>query len=200
MPDPGSQAHSTTQMAAKAKAEQEERCERYKAFKAIDGAYRIGDLNALLAALGHPADFPNSSHPAHLGLTEFPLEYAIYWSPFHFLEMLLDRGSDPNYPDQSGFPSLIAALSTLRDDRLGIVRLLLARGADVQQRGLNDWTPLHYAASRDDGEAIELLLANGADIDARTRIDDCTTPVQLAESCGCNAAIRILRGSPDSPG
>jgi len=27
-------------------------------------------------------------------------------------------GCNPNYPDRSGFPSLIAALSTLRDDRL----------------------------------------------------------------------------------
>lgn len=50
-------------MAAKAKAEQEERCERYEAFKAIDRAFRVGDLNALLTALGHPAEFPNSLHP-----------------------------------------------------------------------------------------------------------------------------------------
>ncbi|UPK38916.1 hypothetical protein IVB18_17755 [Bradyrhizobium sp. 186] len=50
-------------MAAKAKAEQEQRCERYEAFKANDGAYRTGDLNALLTALGHPAEFPNSLPP-----------------------------------------------------------------------------------------------------------------------------------------
>lgn len=79
-------------MTTKAKAEQEERCERYEAFKAVDSAYRTGDLNALLTALGHPAEFPNSLHPVDLGLTEFPLEYAIYWSPVHFIETLLDRG------------------------------------------------------------------------------------------------------------
>jgi ankyrin repeat protein len=180
-------------MAAKAKAEQV-RCKRYEAFRAIDSAYRAGDLGGLLTALGRPADFPNSLHPADLGLTEFPLEYAIYWSPFHFIETLLDRGCNPNYPDRSGFPSLIAALSTLRDDRLDIARLLLARGADVQQRGLNDWTPLHYAASLDDGGAVELLLAHGADGAARTRIDDCVTPIQLAESYACNAAIKAFRG------
>lgn len=193
MPHPGSRSRSTKNLAAKARAEREERCERYKAFRAIDSAYRAGDLDALLTALDHPADFPNSLHPADLGLTEFPLEYAIYWSPFHFIETLLDRGCNPNYPDRSGFPSLIAALSTSRDDRLNILHLLLARGADVQQRGLNDWTPLHYAVSLDDGEAVKLLLAQGADIDARTRIDDCATPVQLAESCFRNAALKVFR-------
>lgn len=62
----------------------------------------------------------------------------------------------------------------------------------MQQRGLNDWTPLHYAVSLDDAEAVEVLLAHGADVDARTRIDDCDTPVQLAESCGCKAVISIF--------
>ncbi|MCK1710018.1 MULTISPECIES: hypothetical protein [unclassified Bradyrhizobium] len=132
-------------MAAKAKGEQEEGCEWYEAFKTIDRAFRVGDLNALLTALGHPADFPNSLHPVGLGLTEVPLVYAICWSPFHLIEMLLDHACNPNYPDLSGFPSLIAALSTLRGDRLDIVCLLPVRGADVQQRGLNDWTPLHHA-------------------------------------------------------
>jgi ankyrin repeat protein len=65
---------------------------------------------------------------------------------------------------------LIAALLTRRDDRLEIVRLFLARGAHVQQRGLNDWTPLQYAVTLDDSNAIELLSA-GADPNARTRID-----------------------------
>lgn len=88
---------------------------------------------------------------------------------------------------------MIAALSTSRDDRLEIVRLLLARGAHVQQRGLNDWTPLHYAVNLDDGLAIELLLAHGADIQARTRIDDCATPVEEAELHDRSAAIRAFR-------
>lgn len=63
MPHPRSRARSAAPMAAKAKAEQEQRCERYEAFKANDGAYRTGDLNALLTALGHPAEFPNSLPP-----------------------------------------------------------------------------------------------------------------------------------------
>lgn len=46
-------------MAASAKADREKRCASYKVFKAIDRAYRRGDLDGLLTALGDPADFPD---------------------------------------------------------------------------------------------------------------------------------------------
>ena len=181
-------------MAADAKAGEAERCAKYRVFKAIDDAYRKGDIDALLVALGDPADFPNCLHPWDLGLGDFPLEYAIYWSPLAFIESLLDHGANPNYPHRGGFPSLIAALSTDRPDRLELLRLLLSRGADTAQRGLNDWTPLHYAVSRDDVAAIELLLAHGADINARTRIDDLATPLEEAEQLNRKGAIDALKG------
>jgi ankyrin repeat protein len=186
-------AISKARMAAETKAKEEEHCAKYRVFKAIDDAYRKGDLDALLVALGDPADFPNSLHPPDLALGDFPLEYAIYWSPLAFIQTLLDHGANPNYPDRAGFPSLIAALSTDRPDRLELLRLLLLRGADTAQRGLNDWTPLHYAANRDDVAAIERLLAHGADIDARTRIDDLTTPREEAERLSHKSAVEALK-------
>jgi hypothetical protein len=167
-------------MAAESETKEEQRCAKYKVFKAINDAYREGDIDALLAALG-PADFPNSPHPWELGLGDFPLEYAIYASPLEFIRTLLDHGANPNYPDRTGFPSLIAALSADRFDRLDVLGLLLCRGADTAQRGLNDWTPLHYAVSLDDVAAIEVLLAHGADANARTRTDNFTTPLEEAE-------------------
>ena len=186
-------AISKARMAAEKKAKEEERCAKYRVFKAIDDAYRKGDLDALLVALGDPADFPNSLHPLDLALGDFPLEYAIYWSPLGFVQTLLDHGANPNYPDRAGFPSLIAALSTDRPDRLELLRLLLLRGADTAQRGLNDWTPLHYAANRDDVAAIELLLAHGAGVDASTRIDDFTTPIEEAERLSHKSAVEALK-------
>jgi ankyrin repeat protein len=170
---------SMARIAAESETKEEQRCAKYRVFKAIDNAYRKGDIDALLAALG-PADFPNSPHPWELGLGEFPLEYAIYASPLEFVRTLLDHGANPNYPDRTGFPSLIAALSADRSDRLDVLGLLLCRGTDTAQRGLNDWTPLHYAVSLDDVAAIEVLLAHGADANARTRIDDFTTPLEEA--------------------
>lgn len=188
-------AISKAGMAADINAKEEERCKKYRDFKAIDDAYRKGDIDALLVALGDPPDFPNSLHPWDLGLGDFPLEYAIYWGPLAFIETLLDHGANPNYPDRAGFPSLIAALSTDRPDRLELLRLLLSRGADIAQRGVNDWTALHYAVSRDDVPAIELLLAHGADVSARTRIDDFTTPLEEAERLNHKSVVDVLKRS-----
>jgi uncharacterized protein len=158
---------------------------------AIHQAYQRGDLEALKALLGEPADFPNCRGPAGVG--EIILEYAIYHSPLPFVRMLLELGADPNYQDDAGFPALIAALSTARPDRYEIVELLLSFGADIHARGLNDWTPLHCAAASDDLAAIELLLARGADPTARTRIDDYATPLEEAEILGRTEAVHLLR-------
>ncbi|MDH3645071.1 MAG: ankyrin repeat domain-containing protein, partial [Gammaproteobacteria bacterium] len=151
-------------------------------FLAIDAAYKRGDLAALKKLLGDPPDFPNCRGPRGVG--EIILEYAIYHSPFSFIEKLLELGADPDYGDHAGFPSLIATLSTDRPDRLDILELLLSRGADIQQRGHNDYTPLHYAANLQDIPAMELLLAHGADLNARTGIDDYATPLEEMEILG----------------
>jgi uncharacterized protein len=157
---------------------------------AIHEAYKRGDLDTLRALLGDPPDFPNCRGP--VGVGEILLEYAIYHSPFAFIFTLLELGADPNYEDHAGVPSLIAALSADRADRYQIIDLLLGSGADLQQRGINDWTPLHYAAATEDVEGIELLLAHGADAKARTRIDNCATPLEEAEILGRSGAVRAL--------
>jgi len=154
-------------------------------------AYVEGDLEAVKKALGNPADFPNCLGP--LGVGEICLEYAIYHSPLSFIQTLLELGADPNYPDHCGFPSLIAALSTSRDDKYEIIELLLSFGADIGQRGVNDYTPLHYAANADDPRAIELLIAHGADTEARTAIDDYATPLEEAEHLGRSQAVKALQ-------
>lgn len=157
----------------------------------IHAAFVRGDLEGLQRALGHPRGFPNTPLPPGLG--EHCLAYAIGHSPVAFIRALLERGADPNYADAGGFPSLMAALSSERADKYEILGLLLEYGAAVRQRGINDYTPLHYAAARDDAKAVELLLVHGADPDARTRIDEFATPLEEAEHLGCTEAARVLR-------
>jgi ankyrin repeat protein len=135
----------------------EDRCERHRLFQAIDSSFKAGDFDRLAQALGGSPRWFDEPMPFELGLGH-PLEYAIYWSPLAFIERLIEAGSGVNYGDNAGFPSLIAALSTKRADRLDIVRLLVRSGADPTRRGINDWTPLHYAASTRDLPAIRLLL------------------------------------------
>ena len=75
------------------------------------------------------------------------------------------------------------------------MELLLTFGADVQQRGVNDYTPLHFPADKNDAEFIQLLLSHGADENARTRIDDLATPLEVAERRPSLDAAQILRES-----
>lgn len=163
---------------------------------AIHDAYKRGDLEALKTLLGNPMEFPNCQGPRGVG--EIILEYAIYHSPLSFIRKLLELGADPNYGDHAGFPSLIAALSCSdRSDRYEILELLLAFGADIQQRGHNDYTPLHYAASIQDIQAMKMLLAHGADLNARTRIDDYATPLEEMEILGREQSAAFLRRVSD---
>lgn len=174
-----------------------DRCAEYRKFKAMDDAFRAGDLDALRAAVDDPDSVPNGPMPLAIGNC---LEYAIYHSPLQFIRTLLEIGADPNPEDRAGFPPLIAALSCSRSqpgapgrpDVAEIIKLLLAFGADPNQRGHNDYTPLHVAAAEGNLAAVEILLEAGADPRLRTRIDECETPREIAEEAGLSDIARLL--------
>ena len=73
-----------------------------------------------------------------------------------------------------------------------IIKLLLSFGADPNQRGLNDYTPLHMAVGEENLPAIELLIDAGADPRLRTRIDNCETPREMAEKMGRSDIAELL--------
>jgi ankyrin repeat protein len=174
-----------------------ERCAEYERFKKIDAAFRAGDLVALRAAVDDPDIVPNGPMPLAIGPC---LEYAIYHSPLSFIRNLLEIGANPNPTDHAGFPPLIAALSCVRPhsgtpgrpDVAEIIKLLLSFGADPNQRGLNDYTPLHMAVGEQNLPAVELLIAAGADPRLRTRIDDCETPREMAKKMGRSDMAELL--------
>jgi ankyrin repeat protein len=157
----------------------------------------VGDLAALRAAVDDPESVPNGPMPLTIGPC---LEYAIYHSPLSFIRALLEIGADPNPSDHAGFPPLIAALSCSRPqpgspgraDLIEIIELLLSFGADPDQRGINDYTPLHMAVSERNALAVESLLKNGADPRLRTRIDECETPREMAEKAGLRNIATLL--------
>ncbi|QTQ35459.1 ankyrin repeat domain-containing protein [Aromatoleum petrolei] len=175
----------------------EERCAEYRQFARIDAAFRSGDLAALRASVDDPAQVPNGPMPITVGSC---LEYAIYHSPLAFIGTLLEIGADPNAPDDGGFSSLIAALSCTnphpgargRKDVVEILDLLLAFGADPDQRGINDYTALHMAEGERNLAALACLLAAGADPTLRTRIDDYETPREMAERAGLVQFAELL--------
>jgi ankyrin repeat protein len=72
------------------------------------------------------------------------------------------------------------------------MRLLLSCGADPNQRGVNDYTPLHMAVAERNALAVHILLDGGADPELRTRIDECETPLEMAKSAGFSDIEEIL--------
>lgn len=168
---------------------EQERCAKAKQFKRIDDAFCKGDLEGLRAALDDSCLVPNGAMPAPIGNC---LVYAIYHSPRRFIEELLQMGADPNPLVNDGFPPLIAALTCASDtagamrrtDLHDVLRLLLTFGADPNQRGINDCTPLHIAVAARDQLSIQILLDAGADPNLPTRIDDFETPLDTARSAG----------------
>lgn len=177
--------------------------ERHERFRAISEAFHAGDLARLRETLGNPAGFPNEPLPLDVfGPAGSVLEYAIYHSPLTLVRELLAAGANPNPPSalHAGFPPLLAVLakvnarsgSRARTDVPDLLRLLLRYGADPNQRGLNDWTALHMAASERSVEAIRILVEAGADPTLRTRIDDCLTPREEAERAGNHEIARLL--------
>ena len=73
-----------------------------------------------------------------------------------------------------------------------IIELLLSFGADPNQHGLDDYTPLHMAVSESNLPAVEILLKGGADPRLRTRIDYCETPREMAEKMGLRDIVELL--------
>jgi ankyrin repeat protein len=173
------------------------RCAEAAHIKRIDAAFRAGDLEALRAAVDDPGHVPNGPMPLAIGPC---LDYAIYHSPLSFIRTLLEIGADPNPVDHAGFPPLIAALSCsqahpgarVRQDVPEIIRLLLKSEADPNQRGINDYTPLHMAVSVRNLEAIEILLDAGADPACRTRIDEYETPLEMATRADFSDGVAVL--------
>jgi ankyrin repeat protein len=181
-----------------------ERCKEAETFRRIDAAFRSGNLSGLRAAVDDPASVPNGPMPLTIGPC---LVYAIYHSPVPFIRELLAIGADPNPAVNDGFPPLIAALSCSRpqpgspgrNDTLEIVKLLLAFHADPNQRGINDYTPLHMAVSERHLPAIEALLRAGADPRIPTRIDDYETPLEMAERTDLGEIARLLAEYDQQP-
>jgi ankyrin repeat protein len=83
-------------------------------------------------------------------------------------------------------PLMLAAIK----GRVGLVRDLIARGAEVNKPG---WTPLHYAATHPGPvapELVRLLLEHHAYIDAES--PNRSTPLMMAAHYGNTTVVKIL--------
>jgi ankyrin repeat protein len=113
--------------------------------------------------------------------------------PPDLLRWALARGAPVDPPADDGFPPLHAAIDAEAPHLSENLAILIDAGADLGRHGINDWTPLHFAAARGNLDAVRLLLDAGADQTIRTRIDDFATPEEEARKLGQTAAADLIR-------
>jgi cytohesin len=100
----------------------------------------------------------------------------------------LGRGMDVNA--KGGYPEWSALGAAVQAGHDSVVEFLVASGADVNARFVNEGTPLHLAALNGRKHAAELLIAAGADVNAKD--NDGGTPLHDAVSQGHRNVVELL--------
>jgi ankyrin repeat protein len=101
-----------------------------------------------------------------------PLHRASYYGNVEIVRLLLDHGADLDAATGNMGEKPLHQVSygkyRSQEDGVRVAQLLFDRGADVNTRGKDDWTPLHLASYYGNVEIVRLLLDHGADLDAAT--------------------------------
>jgi hypothetical protein len=118
---------------------------------------------------------------------------ALQSSDWELAEHCLNEGYDlrPDPADAGNSGPLHAAMDNL-GDRPDVIAWLLRHGAEVNQRGSSNTTPLMNAAGRGWKETVQVLLGAGADVNASTIIDDDSTALMLAAIAGHKEIVVLL--------
>ena len=91
--------------------------------------------------------------------------YAVTHGHVWDVELLLDRGVNPDAEDFCGWSALIRAADS---GQLAVVRFLLSKGADPRHGTIGDRIPLHFAAENGSVDIVKILLQQpGTDVNFR---------------------------------
>lgn len=104
--------------------------------------------------------------------------------------LLLEMGADINIQNKEDLITGTALHKVVMHRDESIVRLLLDKGANVEEVDQYFKTPLHHATFEGFGEMVRLLLEKGANAEAKD-YRGCT-PLQIAIQSGANAIIEML--------
>lgn len=120
----------------------------------------IRQLDAVLEQPQPPVNSPVSCYaqPATL-----PLHWASRWGLSDYVDRLIHAGADVNRTGREKMTALHCTASSGIDDgdSLGVIRLLVANGANLEARSHTGRLPIHYAAFYSSPAIVEALSDDG---------------------------------------
>ena len=108
------------------------------------------------------------------------------------VKWVLSKEVDLSFCDDEGYTPILSAIDRELPGKYEIIQLLINNGAPINKKGINDWTPLHMSAAREDVEALKILVKNGADLTIKTEIDEYATPLEEAKILNKQRAVEYL--------
>jgi hypothetical protein len=124
--------------------------------------------------------------PVHITFTS--LQHAVFERREKEVRLLLERGADPNHPNNLGCTPLYIAAHT---GSLSIMKALVAHGGSVSKPCDDGTTPVYNAAKVGNDDTVRYLQTLGADISQPTHKDG-VVPLHGAAQNGHITTVRLL--------
>lgn len=103
---------------------------------------------------------------AELSLGHTLLDAASYGNNKNTIEILLEKGANPNVSSTDGETPLMRVIRKFKDEDL--VKLFLTKGAIVNAKNKHGWTALKDAVDSENPNIVKLLIEAGANVSDKT--------------------------------
>lgn len=153
----------------------------YKELCEIQKWLSDGDLDQLEFASQIVDSFPHDKDSCYGSPW---IEHAVSSGSLKAVKWMIEKGVNLQPVNTDGYPPVISCIEVEGQEKYQILCALIDSGADINERGIHGWTPLHMAAIRDDKESMRILLEAGADRTITTEIDDDATAEEEARNLG----------------
>ncbi|KAL3462774.1 ankyrin repeat-containing domain protein [Aspergillus heterothallicus] len=160
----------------------------YRRETALQTAVDYEDIAAVRLLLNSGADPNLTDNINEKYRCQTALQKAAYHEDSRIFELLLDAGADVNAV--GGRPATTAVYEAAKVGNVGLVELLLSKGAEVNPKMLEK-LPIEGAARSGNITVVKRLISAGADVNAG-RGSPCSTAIQQAANSGNIELIQLL--------